>query len=151
MTNFKTNLPRPTDRGDRSHEPTNDPAPKQKIQASASGHSSTASGAQLSELQKLNIEHIARHQSKDKDKFPAELRPEDFANESHEPSTELVTKDDRRTSLDTGQKVTIPSKILPKADIAPGVQLSPMQRLHIEHITRHPPAKKPPKGKPVLF
>ncbi|KPI45809.1 uncharacterized protein AB675_411 [Cyphellophora attinorum] len=57
-------------------------------------------------------------------------------------STDLMPADPRRTSLDTGSAVTIPTKVLPKAEIAPGVKLSPMQRLHIEHLTRHPPQPK---------
>ena len=57
----------------------------------------------------------------------------------------LVPRDHERRSLDTGRKVEVPTRVLPKAELAPNVKLSPMQRLHIEHLTRHPPPKKPPK------
>jgi hypothetical protein len=66
----------------------------------------------------------------------------DSSSEGTSTSTDLMPADPRRTSLDTGSAVTIPTKVLPKAEIAPGVKLSPMQRLHIEHLTRHPPQPK---------
>lgn len=59
--------------------------------------------------------------------------------------TELVARDRRAGALDTGRNVEVPTKVLPKADLGHNVKLSPMQRLHIEHMTRHPPPKKPQK------
>jgi hypothetical protein len=47
--------------------------------------------------------------------------------------------------LDTGRHVEVPTRVLPPAALGPNVKLSPMQRLHIEHMTRHPPPKKPSK------
>jgi hypothetical protein len=39
----------------------------------------------------------------------------------------------------------VPMKVLPEARLDAKHSLSPMQRLHIEHMTRHPPKKDAPK------
>lgn len=65
--------------------------------------------------------------------------------DSDDQPKELIPRERTRGALDSGRNVLIPTKVLPKADIAPNLKLSPMQRLHIEHLTRHPPPKKPQK------
>lgn len=60
-------------------------------------------------------------------------------------STQVVPRERQVGALDTGRNVEVPTRVLPKADIAPNVKLSPLQRLHIEHMTRHPPPKRPQK------
>lgn len=64
-------------------------------------------------------------------------------------SKELIASDSERTSLDKRRKVEVPVKVLPKAQLGPTHKLSPEQRLHVEHLTRHPPPQRPPKGEIV--
>ena len=44
--------------------------------------------------------------------------------------------------LETGRKIDVPIRVLPKEEIAPNARLSPQERLHIEHLTRHPPPQR---------
>ncbi|EXJ65222.1 hypothetical protein A1O7_01563 [Cladophialophora yegresii CBS 114405] len=60
---------------------------------------------------------------------------------------ELVLRPDEATSLDSGRKISVPLKVIPKADIAPGLRLSPKERLHIEQLTR----KLPPRPEPKVY
>lgn len=61
-------------------------------------------------------------------------------------STKLTRNDGKGTSLDRPRATEVPVKVLPKAQLGPKHKLSPEQRLHIEHLTRHPPPQRAPKG-----
>lgn len=63
-----------------------------------------------------------------------------------EASTELVVPQQEDWALDGGRKVEVPLKVIPKAEITPNLTLSPEERLHIEQLTRRPPAPVEPKG-----
>ncbi|KIW29692.1 uncharacterized protein PV07_05485 [Cladophialophora immunda] len=58
---------------------------------------------------------------------------------------ELVPQEEQEKSLDTGRKVEVPFKVIPKAEIAPNLTLSPKERLHIEQLTRRLPPRPEPK------
>ena len=45
------------------------------------------------------------------------------------------------------RKTEVPMKVIPQAQISPKHKLSPTQRLHIEHLTRHPPKQQTSKGR----
>ena len=62
-------------------------------------------------------------------------------------TTDFATTEERKQSLDSRRKVDVPMKVLPKAQLTLEHKLSPEQRLHIEHLTRHPPPQRPPKGR----
>ncbi|KIW43284.1 hypothetical protein, variant [Exophiala oligosperma] len=62
-----------------------------------------------------------------------------------EASTELVVPQQEDWALDGGRKVEVPLKVIPKAEITPNLTLSPEERLHIEQLTRRPPAPVEPK------
>jgi hypothetical protein len=64
---------------------------------------------------------------------------------------ELITRPDEAKSLDNGRKIQVPLKVIPKADIAPGLTLSPKERLHIEQLTRRLPPRLEPKGSPCHY
>ncbi|KIX00441.1 uncharacterized protein Z518_10580 [Rhinocladiella mackenziei CBS 650.93] len=57
----------------------------------------------------------------------------------------LVEEEEEKKSLDTGRKVEVPLKVIPKAEIAPNLTLSPKERLHIEQLTRKPPPRSETK------
>ena len=61
-------------------------------------------------------------------------------------SKQLVSQHDQATSLDTGRKVSVPLKVIPKAQITPTLRLSPKERLQIEQLTRVTPSPAPPPG-----
>ena len=61
-------------------------------------------------------------------------------------SRELVPHREGGKSLDSGRKIPVPLKVIPKADIAPGLTLSPKERLHIEQLTQRLPPRQEPKG-----
>jgi uncharacterized membrane protein len=63
-------------------------------------------------------------------------------------SKDLVPRSDEAKSLDTGRRVEVPLKVIPKADIAPNLTLSPKERLQIEQLTRRLPPRAEPQGKP---
>lgn len=63
---------------------------------------------------------------------------------------ELVPLPTEGKALDTSRNVDVPMKVLPKAQLGSNVTLSPLQRLHIEHITRRNPKRIPPKGEQLL-
>ena len=63
--------------------------------------------------------------------------------------TELVPSQKQETSLDTGRKVEVPLKVIPKAELTPNLTLSPKERLQIEQLTRRMPPRSEPKG--ILF
>lgn len=65
-------------------------------------------------------------------------------------SHELIPSDSETTSLEKRRKAEVPVKVLPKAQIGPTHKLSPEQRLHVEHLTRHPPPQRPPKSELVV-
>ena len=58
----------------------------------------------------------------------------------------LVPRHEEKRSLDSGRKIPVPLKVIPKADIAPGLTLTPKERLHIEQLTRKLPPRPEPKG-----
>ncbi|KAJ9498156.1 hypothetical protein H2202_006307 [Exophiala xenobiotica] len=62
-------------------------------------------------------------------------------------SKDLVPRSDEAKSLDTGRKVEVPLKVIPKADIAPNLTLSPKERLQIEQLTR----RLPPRAEPQVY
>ncbi|KIW98702.1 uncharacterized protein Z519_00363 [Cladophialophora bantiana CBS 173.52] len=59
---------------------------------------------------------------------------------------ELIPQEEQAKSLDTGRKVEVPFKVIPKAEVAPNLTLSPKERLHIEQLTRRLPPRPEPKG-----
>ena len=61
-------------------------------------------------------------------------------------SKELVPQEEKEQSLDTKRKIPVPMKVIPKAEIAPGLTLSPKERLHIEQLTRKLPPRQEQKG-----
>ena len=66
----------------------------------------------------------------------------------HAPTTtDLTATEKTKQALDNRRKVDVPMKVLPKAQLTLEHKLSPEQRLHIEHLTRHPPPQRPPKGR----
>lgn len=77
--------------------------------------------------------------------------PTDVASTSE--TTDLTIPPSRSTSLDhPDSQSNIPTKVLPPATLGLSSSsntkthtLSPLQRLHIEHLTRHPPTPQPPK------
>lgn len=60
-----------------------------------------------------------------------------------------VSKDGK--ALDTGRKVEVPMKVIPKAELTPNLTLSPKERLQIEQLTRRLPPRTEPKGRHVDF
>ena len=72
---------------------------------------------------------------------------QDVSQASRPEAKDLVPRDKEAGSLDRHRKVDVPMKVLPEAQVSPKHKLSPTQRLHIEHLTRHPPKQAPPKGK----
>ncbi|EXJ75857.1 uncharacterized protein A1O5_00364 [Cladophialophora psammophila CBS 110553] len=58
---------------------------------------------------------------------------------------ELIPQEEQAKSLDTGRKVEVPFKVIPKAEVAPNLTLSPKERLHIEQLTRRLPPRPEPK------
>ncbi|KAK4940428.1 hypothetical protein LTR10_019411 [Elasticomyces elasticus] len=59
--------------------------------------------------------------------------------------TELVPSSEEETALDTGRKVEVPLKVIPKAELTPNLTLSPKERLQIEQLTRRMPPRPEPK------
>lgn len=57
--------------------------------------------------------------------------------------TELVPRTPRPGSLRYPQRSDVPARVLPRAQISPGLTLSPKERMRIEFETRRPP--KPPE------
>ena len=66
-------------------------------------------------------------------------------------TTDLATTQEAKQALDSRRKIDVPMKVLPKAQLTLEHKLSPEQRLHIEHLTRHPPPQRPPKGMTRAF
>ncbi|KIW80056.1 hypothetical protein Z517_06671 [Fonsecaea pedrosoi CBS 271.37] len=58
---------------------------------------------------------------------------------------QLIPQEEQEKSLDTGRDVEVPFKVIPKAEIAPNLTLSPKERLHIEQLTRRLPPRPEPK------
>ncbi|RMZ80584.1 hypothetical protein DV738_g2710, partial [Chaetothyriales sp. CBS 135597] len=63
-----------------------------------------------------------------------------------ESSTQLTPSKENDNALDTGRKVDVPLRVIPPAKLSPTTKLLPQERLHIEHLTRHPPTKKKTPG-----
>lgn len=63
---------------------------------------------------------------------------------------ELVPVTEGERALDSDRKIEVPLKVIPKAEIAPNLTLSPKERLHIEQLTRRLPPRSEPKGTRVL-
>jgi hypothetical protein len=61
-------------------------------------------------------------------------------------STDLIPHEQDGRALDHGRKVEVPMRVIPKADIAPDVELKPKERMAIEQLTRRPPPKVEPRG-----
>jgi hypothetical protein len=68
------------------------------------------------------------------------------AQKGNDGNKEVVPWANDDKSLDSGRKVPVPLKVIPKADIAPGVTLSPKERLHIEQLTRRLPPRPEQTG-----
>ncbi|RMZ88214.1 hypothetical protein DV736_g4558, partial [Chaetothyriales sp. CBS 134916] len=67
--------------------------------------------------------------------------------QSGEPSTQLTpSREKKEDVVDTGGKVDVPLRVIPPAKISPTTKLLPQERLHIEHLTRHPPPKNKMPG-----
>ena len=64
-------------------------------------------------------------------------------------SKDLVRQRDDERAVELERKTQVPMKVLPQAELSSKHKLSPMQRLHIEHLTRHPPKQPPTKGRSV--
>lgn len=73
--------------------------------------------------------------------------PQDVSLSSRPGSKDLVRQQDDEKAVDFERKTGVPMKVLPQAELSSQHKLSPMQRLHIEHLTRHPPKQPPTKGK----
>ena len=58
-------------------------------------------------------------------------------------STNLVPQTPKPGAVERPRRSDIPARLLPKAQISPGLTLSPKERLQIEYETRRPP--KPPE------
>lgn len=59
-------------------------------------------------------------------------------------TTELVPRTPKPSALQSPRRSDLPARLLPKAQISPGLTLSPKERLQIEYETRRPP-KAPEK------
>ncbi|KIV94451.1 hypothetical protein PV10_02218 [Exophiala mesophila] len=57
---------------------------------------------------------------------------------------ELVPRSKEDTSVSTERKFQVPLKVIPKAQIAPNVSLSPRERLQLEELTRRTPRPAEP-------
>ncbi|RMZ77092.1 hypothetical protein DV737_g4558, partial [Chaetothyriales sp. CBS 132003] len=66
--------------------------------------------------------------------------------QSGERSTQLAPRREKKEALDTGRTLDVPLRVIPPAKISPTTKLLPQERLHIEHLTRHPPPKKKMPG-----
>ena len=66
-------------------------------------------------------------------------------------SKDLVRQQDDEKAVELESKTEVPMKVLPQAELSSKHKLSPMQRLHIEHLTRHPPKQPPPKGRSARY
>lgn len=66
-------------------------------------------------------------------------------------SKELVERKENAGALDRSRRSTVPMKIVPPDQLSPDdkEKLTPMQRLHIEHITRHPPKMVVPQREQI--
>ena len=74
---------------------------------------------------------------------PSTLQSDPLAS-SRSNSTKLVPRIPKPASLQDPRRSDIPARLLPKAQISPGLILSPKERLQIEYETRRPP-KTPEK------
>lgn len=69
---------------------------------------------------------------------------------SRSESRELIPQKEEDKSLGSRRKVEVPLKVIPEANIAPGLTLSPKERLHIEQLTRALPPREEPKSSLAL-
>ncbi len=72
---------------------------------------------------------------------------QDDSPSSRQGSQGPVRQQDDGKALERARKAEVPMKVLPRAELSSKHKLSPMQRLHIEHLTRHPPKQPPTKGR----
>ena len=79
--------------------------------------------------------------------WQADTRP---GSDSRHDGKELAPRQKGETALDTGRRVPVPLRVIPKAEVAPGVKLSPRERLHIEVITRQQRKVGKPEQKKVF-
>merc|ERR1711939_714543 len=91
--------------------------------------------------------------SKKKDQLPiqvvhSQLQAQKEAAAKEATSKGLVPSCDEAKSLDTGRRVEVPLKVIPKAEITPNLTLSPKERLQIEQLTRRLPPRAEPQGRP---
>ncbi|RMD44293.1 hypothetical protein DV735_g887, partial [Chaetothyriales sp. CBS 134920] len=68
------------------------------------------------------------------------------AAQNGESSTQLTPRKEKNNALDTDRSVDVPLRVIPPAKLSPSTKLLPQERLHIEHLTRHPPTKKKMPG-----
>jgi hypothetical protein len=77
------------------------------------------------------------------------IKPSQFKETPPIPQTtkDLIPQDQDEKSLDPHRRSSVPAKVIPPSTLSPDAptKLTPMQRLHIEHLTRHPPKKSIPK------
>ncbi|KAK5064203.1 hypothetical protein LTR84_000036 [Exophiala bonariae] len=59
-------------------------------------------------------------------------------------SQELVPLPDQETAVETAPRVNVPLRVIPKAQVAPNLRLTPKERLHIEQLTRVTPRPSAP-------
>lgn len=64
---------------------------------------------------------------------------------SQKNETDLVRQQKEQTAVDTGRRVPVPMRAIPKAQITPTLKLSPRERLHIEVLTRQQPRQQEKK------
>jgi hypothetical protein len=64
-------------------------------------------------------------------------------------STELVPDEQDGRALVSGRKHEVAMRVIPKANIAPNVELKPKERMAVEQLTRRPPPKVEARGQPA--
>jgi hypothetical protein len=94
--------------------------------------------------------------NKDKDSVPIQVvhhrvlqarrDAEARAAQTSSESRELVPLPNEEKSLDSGRKVDVPLRVIPKAEITPNLTLTPKERLHIEQLTRRLPPRSEARG-----
>ena len=61
-------------------------------------------------------------------------------------STDIVPRSQDGKALDGERTTQVPMRIVPKAQITPNLRLKPLERLHVEQLTRRTPVIAPIKG-----
>jgi hypothetical protein len=58
----------------------------------------------------------------------------------------LISQTPQPGTLQRPRRLDLPARVMPKAQISPGMTLSPKERLQIEYETRRPPAASDKRG-----